>query len=99
MRKNTDQNNSKYGHFSHSASYEEPLEKNASVSIHYRNIQALAMEMYRVKSGYTPKVFSDLFNQREISSYNFRRHPEFRVPLTKTVYHWSESISYLGLKI
>ena len=70
MRKNTDQNNSKYGHFSHSASYEELLEKDKSLSINYGNIQALAMEMYKVKSGYTPKIFSDLFNQREISPYN-----------------------------
>ena len=48
------------------------------------------MEMYKVKSGYTPKVFSDLFNQREISPYNLTRHPEFRVPLTRTVYHGSK---------
>ena len=29
---------------------------------------------------------SDLLNQREISPYNLRRHPEFRVTLTRTVY-------------
>ena len=40
----------------------------------------------------------DLFNQREISPYNLRRHAEIRVPLTRTVYHGSESISYLGPK-
>ena len=44
-------------------------------------------------------IFSDLFNQREISPYNPKRHPEFRAPLTKTVYHGNESISYLGPKI
>ena len=55
--------------------------------------------MYKVKSGYTPKIFSDLFNQREISPNNLRRHPEFRVPLTRTVYHGSESISYLSPNI
>ena len=55
--------------------------------------------MYKVKSGYTPKIFSDFFNQRDISPYNLRRHPEFRVPLTRTVYHGSESISYLDPKI
>ena len=54
--------------------------------------------MYKVKSGYRPKISSDLFNQREINRYNLRRHPEFRVPLTRTVYHGSESISYLGPK-
>ena len=36
---------------------------------------------------------------RELSRYNLRRSPEFRVPLTRTVYHGSESISYRGPKI
>ena len=52
-----------------------------------------------MKSEYTPNIFSDLFNQREISLYNLRRHPKFRVTLTGTVYHGSECISYLGPKI
>ena len=57
--------------------------------------------MYQVKSGYSPspKIFSDLFNQREISLYNLRRHPEFRVSLSSAVYHGSEGISHLGPKI
>ena len=54
--------------------------------------------MYKMKSGDTPKTFSDLFNQREISLYNFRRHPEFRVSFIRTVCHGSESISYLDPK-
>ena len=78
--------------------YEEVLGKDGSVSIHHRKIQALATEIYKVKSGQTPKIFSDLFNQREISPYNLRRQPEFRVPLTRTMYDGSESISYLGPK-
>ena len=79
-------------------SYEKLQQKDRSDSIHHRNIQTLATEMYKVKSGYTPNIFSDLFNQRKISSCNLRRHPEFRVPFTRTVYHGSESISYLGQK-
>ena len=52
-----------------------------------------------MKSRYTPKIFSDLFNQREISPYNLRRYPEFRVLLTRTVHHGGKSISYLGPNI
>ena len=82
------------------SSYEELLKKDESVSIHHVNIQAFAAEMYDVKYGYTSKIISDLFNQREIlSPHNLKRHPEFRVPLTKTVYHGSESISYQDPKI
>ena len=80
------------------SSYEKLLEKDGSASILYRNIQVLATEMYKLKSRYTPKIFSDLFNQREIRPYNLRRHPEFRVPLPRTVYHASKSILYLGPK-
>ena len=40
-----------------------------------------------------------MFNQREISPYDLRRHPEFRVPLNRTVYHGSESISCLDPRI
>ena len=81
------------------SSSESLLGKDGSVSILHRNIEALAMEMHEVKSGDTPKIFSDLFNQKEVSPYNLKRHPEFRVPLTRTVYQGSESISYLGPKI
>ena len=44
------------------SSYEELPGKDGSVSIHHSNIQALAMEMYKVKSGYTTKIFSDFFD-------------------------------------
>ena len=81
------------------SSYEELHGKDGSVPIHHSNIRSLAIEMYKVKSGCAPKIFSNLFNQREISPCNLRRHTEFRVPLTRTVYHGSESISSLGPKI
>ena len=51
--------------------------KDDSVSIHHRNTQALAREMYKVKYGDTTKIFNGLFNQREISPCNLRKHPEF----------------------
>ena len=46
-------------HSGKKSSYEELLEKDASVSIHHRNIQVLATEMYLVKPGCTPKIFSN----------------------------------------
>ena len=40
-----------------------------------------------------------MFNQRELSPYNLRSYPDVRVPFTRTLYHGSESISYLDPKI
>ena len=37
------------------SSFEEPLRKDDSVTIHYRNIQANAVEMYKVGKGYLLK--------------------------------------------
>ena len=50
--------------------YEELLEKDGSVSIHHISIQSLVTEIYKVKSGYTPKILSNLFNQIYIYIYN-----------------------------
>ena len=54
------------------SSYDELLERDGSVSIYHRNIQAFATEMCKVKYGHTPKIFSDC-NQREVSPYYLRR--------------------------
>ena len=62
-------------------------------------ILTLATGNDKVKIGYTPKIFSALFNQREMSTYDLRRHPEFRVPLNRTVHHGIEIILHLGSKI
>lgn len=54
------------------SSHKESLEKDGSISIRYVNIQDLAVEMYGVNDS-LPKIFSDLFCQTEITSYNFLR--------------------------
>ena len=53
------------------SSYEELFEKNVSVSVHHRNNQVLATEMYRVKSDLSPKIFSGLSCQTEKNPASF----------------------------
>ena len=43
------------------SSFEELLEKDSSVSIHERNIQILATEMYKVSKGMSPPQITELF--------------------------------------
>ena len=74
------------------SSYKELLTKDGSASIHPRNIQALATELYKFKNGLSPKVFTEILARE--SHYNLRRCSDFRIPSIHTVYHGSESISF-----
>ena len=79
------------------SSYEEFQEKDGSVWIHHKNIQSLAIEMFQVKHGQSPETVSDIFAQTTTTKhYNFRQNRDFRIYSVKSVYHGSESISYLG---
>ena len=39
------------------------LEKDGSVSVHYRNIQSLATEMFQIKHGQSREIVTDIFIQ------------------------------------
>ena len=80
------------------SSYEELPEKDGSVSIHHKNIQSLAIEMFQKKHGQSPEIVSTISTQTT-QHYNFRQNRDFRIRSVKTVYHGSESISYLGPNI
>ena len=47
------------------STFKELLGKDNSVSIHYKNIQALAIEMYKVANGMSPKIMNEIFQLRE----------------------------------
>ena len=49
------------------SSYEELLTKDGSVSIHHRNIQALATEFYKIKNGLSPELFTEIFARETVS--------------------------------
>ena len=50
-----------------SSPFEELVETDNSDSIHYRNIQALAIEMYKVTNGMPPEIMNETFQLREKS--------------------------------
>ena len=53
------------------SSFEQPLEKSGSVSIHHRNLQVLAIEIYKALNELSSLLMSDLFKLKEIK-YSFR---------------------------
>ena len=76
----------------------ELLEKDRSVFIHYRNFKVLAIETHKVKNCLSAKIFSDLFCQTEMDSYNLTIQHDFEVPFLRAVYRGSECITYLAPK-
>ena len=55
------------------SSYENLLEKDNSVSIHLKNIQALPIEMLKVKHKLCPEIPGDIFMERKNNHYNLRK--------------------------
>ena len=81
------------------SSFTELLNKDNSVSIHIKNIQRLAIEMFRFYNGLSPPLMSNMFKLKAENSYNLRQISEFSRPIVKSAYHGTENISYLGPKI
>ena len=81
------------------SSYVALLEKDGSVSIHNRNLQILTTEMYKVSKGLSPPIITELFKGRDEQHYCLKNNVEFTIPVIRTIYHRSESISFLGPRI
>ena len=78
--------------------FEELLKKDKSLSIHHRNLQKLATELYKVKNNLSPTLMASIFPQREIP-YNFRNLNPFQSTNVKTVYNGTETIAFRGPKV
>ena len=79
------------------SSFHDLLEKDGSVSINFRNLRALATEIYRIYSGMIPEIVRETFPLRP--QYNLRSWSDFTLPKVRTVNYGIESIRYLGQKI
>ena len=76
-------------------SFDEPLRKDNSVSIHHRNLQKLAIEMYKPDNDL---LIKSIFPTREIS-YNLRNCNPFKSSNVHTVFKGTETIYFRGPKI
>ena len=79
------------------SSFEELLQKNYSVSIHHRNIQVMATEMFRVYKGISPNIITEVFPLSQ--PYNIRHQLGFSARTVKNIYFGTEPLGFLGPKI
>ena len=82
----------------HSSDFQELLQRDNSVTIHQKNIQALAIMMYKVVNKIAPTIVSELFSYSKVN-YNLRSGSQFHQPSANTVWNGQETILYLGPKI
>ena len=73
------------------SSFEELMETDSSVSVHNRNLRALATEMYTIYHGISPTIMSKIFKTSLILKID--------TPKGRTVNHGSERFRYLSSKI
>ena len=81
------------------SSFIKLLEKDNSVSIHQRNLQILAIEMFKVSNGLSPVLMNDIFKLRGEQTYNLGKLSQFYRAKVNSIYNSTESVSFLGPKI
>ena len=75
--------------------FNELLIKDNSVTIHHRNIQRVAIEMFKVKNNLCPEIGQSIFQKRECT-HNTRSNASFSRPNITSVYKGEQSLRCYG---
>ena len=81
-----------------SMTFDELLKKDGSVKIHYRNIQKLVIEIYKVKNHLSPIMMHEIFPERNYSGI-MRSQTDFEIPRVNSVNNGLETLRFLGPKV
>ena len=82
-----------------SSTFEELLERDKTFSIHHKNIQSLAIEIYKFVNGLSPEIMNSVFNLKENNRYSLRNVYGLYSRNPRTVKYGTEAISNLTPKI
>ena len=80
------------------STFAQLLEKDSSVSIHIRNLQILATEIFKARNNLSPLIVQNIFRTIE-PAYSLRRDTIFESHRIQTQRYGIESLTYLGPKL
>jgi len=79
------------------STFQELLDKDGSVTIHHRNLQRLATEMFKIKHHFSPLPMQDMFTEK-IHQHDLRNKRQWENYNLRTVRYGIETIRNMGPK-
>ena len=79
--------------------FDQLLQIDKSYNIHHKNIQTLAIELYKVKNNLSNQIMQEVFEKHESVDYNLRFQTDFVLPGVNTTYFSLHLLRYFSSKI
>ena len=86
-------------HFDWTSSFCELLEKDELFSVHHKNIQSLAIEIYQFINNLSPFIMNNIFKVNPTVPYDLRKRNVLQTRNLSSVRYGTEMISHIAPKI
>ena len=77
------------------STFDDLLSRDISVSVHHKNLQILARELFKVKNGIAPSFMNEIFKLKENVTDNSKQ--VFVTHNIRTVHHGTDTLSHCYL--
>lgn len=81
------------------STFDELLKRDGSYTVHQRNIQSLAIEMYKAKNNIGPDLLHNIFVERQYNGPTLRSNSDFVKPSVHSVHYGTDSLRYFGCSV
>ena len=78
------------------STFKELLQRDEAFTIHERNLQTLAIEIYKTKNNIGNDIIREFFSERIYEGPKLRNQPDFAIPRVNSVHNGDDSIRHLG---